>query len=277
MKKESDFINNFKPNLNSIFTIEESFKNIIFYDKDHTYKIDDVLVKNSVTQLISKYVKKFDAPKIAQKIADKEGVDVKDVLESWNYLRDYANHKGTEFHNFVENYLTRKRLVINQKEIVNFYKNRMDFYKEESIDLYYKEFASLVKGFLNFYENEYKSNYLLVKKEFIIGDKDWKIAGTLDNLSFNKNIEELEILDYKTNAKFKETNEYGENLLSPLDHLENNDINKYSLQLWIYKLILEKNLPYSIGDCYIIRFCDKKYKKYKALDLRKEANIILNS
>lgn len=161
--------------------------------------------------------------------------------------------------------------------ITRFFKNNYpDFYYNDSVDKYYKEMAKMIKNFYSFYE-WYSENYILIKSEFVVGDPYTRLAGMMDNLSFNINTNELEIFDYKTNKKLETENKYGDNLLSPLEHLENCEYNKYALQLWLYKLMIERNTPFNVGNCYIIWFCgDNGYEKIEAPNFRKEAGMILD-
>jgi ATP-dependent exoDNAse (exonuclease V) beta subunit len=97
----------------------------------------------------------------------------------------------------------------------------------------------------------------------------------MDNLSFNKKTNELVIFDYKTNKKINRISKYKNKLLSPLEHLDDCEYNKYTLQIWLYKLILERNTPFSIGDSYILWFSNEGYEQIKIPNFRKEAELIL--
>lgn len=261
-------------NFDSYIDLSNSFKDVVYIDKDHTYEIGGIKTKYSVTKLLGKYKKPFDADKFSKSIAKKDGVEQSDVLEKWDFTRDYANHKGTEFHLFVENYLERRKMMIDRSAITNFFKVRPDFYFDDSVDNYYKEIAKMISNFIKFYE-WYKEEYILVKSEFVIGDGRSKIAGTLDNLSINKKTHDLVIFDYKTNKKMENVNEYKEKLLGHLDHLDNCELNIYSLQLWLYKLIIERNTPFLVKDCSILWFLGDKYEKFDIIDLKEEAQMIL--
>ena len=261
-------------NFDSYIDLLDAFKHVIYTDRDHTYEINGKKAKYSVTKLLGKYKKPFDSDKFSKSVAKKEGVEQKTVLEKWDFTRDYANHKGTEFHLFVENYLERRKMMIDCKAITNFFKSRPDFYFADSIDMYYREFAKLVSNFLKFYE-WYKEEHILVKSEFVIGDEVSRIAGTLDNLSLNTKTHDLVIFDYKTNKKIEKENKYGEKLLNHLDHLDNCELNTYALQLWLYKLIIERNTPFTVKDCNIFWFLGDNYEKFDIPDLKEEAQMIL--
>lgn len=61
----------------------------------------------------------------------------------------------------------------------------------------------------------------------------------VDMVFYNVKANEYQIWDYKTNKKLTTENKY-QNLLNPLFDLSESDINIYSLQLSLYKYIIEK-------------------------------------
>jgi len=266
MKKESAF--------KEYLELVRSFDNVVYFDKDHRYQIDGKFIDYSVTKLLSRWKKPFDADKFSKHIAAKEGVTQADVLALWDFKRDYANHKGTEVHKFIENILERKQTVIDRSAIVKFFNNRPDFKKKDSVDKYYYEVAKTIKNFYSFYE-WYKSNFVLIKSEFVVGDIEYNTAGTMDNLSYDLETKSLAIIDYKTNKKFNTSNDYGEKLLKPLNHLENCEYVIYSLQLWLYKIMIEKNTSFKVDKIFIVWFTELEYKKFDCLNLEKEAKFIL--
>jgi ATP-dependent exoDNAse (exonuclease V) beta subunit len=261
-------------NFDNLVELEKPFQNIQFFEKDHTYRIDGNLSKYSVTKLIHKYQKPFPEDIMSKNVAKKEGVSVQDVLDKWNFAKDYANHKGTEFHLYVENFLSRKKYTIDKENLKSFFKKYPEFLKKDSIEEYYLNFAKMVKGFFEFYD-WYKIDHHLIKSEFVIGDPKLKITGTLDNLSYNKKEKILSIFDYKTNKEIKYSNKYGEKFLPPLNHLDVCEYNKYGIQIWLYKLILERNTPYKVEDSYILWFSSKGFEKIKIPNLRKETEYLL--
>jgi ATP-dependent exoDNAse (exonuclease V) beta subunit len=88
----------------------------------------------------------------------------------------------------------------------------------------------------------------------------------------------LQYSNYKTNKKINRKNDYGETLLAPFDHIPKCEHAKYSLQLHLYKLILERNSPFSVGDLGIIWVAgENDYGFIKPLDYKKEAAQMLES
>lgn len=265
-----------KPNFDSFVTLTEAFSHVKFFEKNHKYTINDSSARASVSGILKKYEKEFETERVAKSVAERDGKDVNVVLNEWAYKRDYSCHKGSEFHKFVENFLERRKISLDKDAFIVFLKKNKDKFEQDDVDSYYTEMAHLVNNFLNFYD-WWKQDHVLIKSEFVIGDTKTKLCGTLDNLSYNKKTKKLSIFDYKTNKEIKIENPRGETLLSPLTHLQNCELVKYSLQIWLYKLIIERNTPFEVGDGNIVWVCGKdNYVLYPTLNLKDEAETILN-
>ena len=84
-------------------------------------------------------------------------------------------------------------------------------------------------------------NLVPVKMELVVGDEDYGLGGMVDCLFYNKKSGMLEVWDYKTNKAINTKNNYGQRFNEPISHLDVCEINTYSLQLSLYKHIIEKN------------------------------------
>lgn len=270
----TELLDSHKNNLKVFVELENSFSNIKFFDKDHRYEIDGKPALMSVSQLISKYEKPFEKNKMAERVAKREGVLLEDIVQRWDWNKEYSCYKGSEFHSIVENFYQRKIIPIDRKAFVQFLKeNKIE--DDSYVDSYYEEMAIFIRNFKNFY-NWWKQDHILIKSEFVIGDKDTKICGTIDNLSFNIKTNSFAIFDYKTNKEIKREGYQLETLLSPLDDIQKCELGKYSLQLNLYKEIFERNTPFKVDKCYIVWVGGKNdYELIETLDFKKQANNIL--
>jgi ATP-dependent exoDNAse (exonuclease V) beta subunit len=274
IKKESLGLE--KLNFNSLIILEEAFSDIKFFEKDHHYEINGKKAEMSVSQLINKYDKPFDK-NIAHRVAKRDGKLVEDVLWEWEYNKDYSCHKGNEFHLMVEEFYQRRTIPIDKEDIIKFFKKKQnDSYNDDQLAKYYMDMAHMIKNFKNFYE-WWKQDHILLKSEFVVGDKEKRICGTIDNLSYNKKTGKLALFDYKTNKEIKRQGYKGETLLPPIDNVPKCELGKYSLQLSLYKLILERNTPFEVGDCKIIWVTgEDDYELISILDLDKEAKTLFD-
>jgi hypothetical protein len=272
-KKESLALED--PNFNTLIQLYNSFSDIKFLEKNHKYEICGEPAKISVSGLISKYEKPFDSQTLATRIAKKDGVPVEYVLEKWERNKNYSCHKGSEFHLYVENFLERRQIPIDRESIIELISGSAGYYKED-LENYYSEMALLIKNFKSFYD-WWKEDHILIKSEFVVGDKSTGICGTIDNLSFNTKTKEFAIFDYKTNKEIKMDNQYGEKMLEPFSYIPKCEYSKYSLQLSLYKEIFERNTPFKISYCGIVWVAGKDdYVLYEPKDYKKEAVSMLN-
>lgn len=259
-----------------LILLEDSFSHIKFFDKNHTYTIKDKPAKESVSGLLKAFEKPFESQKIAEYVAERDQKPVEQVLSEWEFAKNYSCHKGSEFHLFVENYFNRKQLTINVEALKSFYNSNTKFFNEEtSINEYYKELAHLIKNFLNFYD-WWKKDHILIKSEFVVGDEESGICGTIDNLSYNKKTKELVIFDYKTNKEIKKKNPRDQTFLKPINYLSHCEYIKYSLQLNLYQYIIEKNSPFKVPKSYIVWVANKQnYELMETLHLQKESEMLI--
>ena len=261
----------------SLIHLENCFSDIFFLEKNHTYRFGKTPSKISVSGLIKKYEKPFESEKVASFVAKRDGLTTEQILDKWDFLKEYSCHKGSEFHKFVENFLARKQISIDNEKIQAFYNEKKTFLTETSIENYYTDIKKLIKNFVEFY-NWWKSEHILLKSEFVIGDKKSGVCGTIDNLSLNTKTNEMVIFDYKTNKEIKRNNPRKEFLLDCLSHLENCEFVKYSLQLSLYSLIIENITDFKIPRSYIVWVSgENSYELIKCMDLKNEASILLNS
>ena len=109
-----------------------------------------------------------------------------------------------------------------------------------------------------------------IGSEIVVGSSEIGLAGTFDNLSYDTTKNKFIIIDYKTDKKLEYSNRY-KKFLKPLNHLEDCEYNKYSLQLSIYKYIIEKHTSLQIEDLIIVwlNYKNESYVKIP-VEYRKE-------
>jgi ATP-dependent exoDNAse (exonuclease V) beta subunit len=121
-------------------------------------------------------------------------------------------------------------------------------------------------------------SHILIKSEFVVGNEESGICGTIDNLSYNKKTKELVIFDYKTNKEIKKRNPRDETFLKPIQYLSHCEYIKYSLQLNLYQYIIEKNSPFKVPKSYIVWVANKEnYELMETLHIQKEANLLIET
>ena len=129
-----------------------------------------------------------------------------DLKKAWDEEAIKGKTRGSELHLVYEQYKQRK--VTDQK-----------FYKT----------AEKVK----------QSDRYVVAQEIIVADDELMIAGTIDEIEINSNLDWF-LEDLKTDKEIKTSNKF-QKFKDPLSHLEDCNFNTYAVQLNLYAYIVEKN------------------------------------
>ena len=246
-------------------TAFDKFKNIDFFPESHIYIINNK-VAQSVTTILKQYVKPFERDYWANKKADETCVAVEDILTKWEYNAKFSQIKGRLVHQFLECCFTNQNFEYPEELIVN----------EFGFDPIQTPFNSIVKVAKQFLLDIDKKMYP-VASELIIGHGEYLVGGTIDQLFYNKKSGNLEIWDWKTNKEIKTTSRYSH--LSPLEHIPYTELDHYSLQLSLYKYIVESSTGLQLGNSYIVWLNENlsKYQIYKTHDYKSEAEILLKA
>jgi ATP-dependent exoDNAse (exonuclease V) beta subunit len=226
---------------------------IEFDEKPHEYYIDgskEGII--SVTTFIHNFFPKFDADKIIDKMMNSSnwenskyfGMTKEEIIQDWEDNKNYAANKGTMMHRDIE-------LFYNDIEIEN-----------DSEEFNY---------FLDFH-NEH-TNLKPFRSEWEIFCEELKLAGSID-MCFDDD-GEIVIYDWKRSKDIKEVNAW-ENGFYPLTHIPHANYWHYSLQLNIYKALLEKHYGVKVKEMYLLWLHpnNDSYKKLKVSHLPDEVELL---
>jgi len=243
-----------------LYTELNKFNDVVFTEEGHTYTVGGQKAI-SVTTFIGQFKKPFERDFWAERSAKKENVQLQDILDKWDSISLRACNKGSKFHAFAENY-------INNKILTN---TIYDF------DLDLEAYNKIESQFLDFYE-ESKENLIPVRSELCVGSRDLGICGMVDQLYYSNTLKGLVIFDWKTNKKMNYRSKYQNMMLDPISHLEECEFSTYSLQLSLYRYIIEYETNLEIKDCFIVWFNEKNdnYTLIRCADYRKEIIDMLN-
>ena len=118
-----------------------------------------------------------------------------------------------------------------------------------------------------------KKVYVPIANEFIVYDQEHAICGTIDMLAYNLKKGCYSIIDWKTSKKFDQGNSFTPYMKPPFEHILSCNTNEYSLQLSLYKYILEKHTSIKIGEMVLFQIPNKDNpapQVFKCMDLSKE-------
>jgi hypothetical protein len=217
---------------------------------NHGYRINGKTLL-SVTTLIKHVAPEFDKDTVSQRMADRGGVSQAEILRQWEEKGAYSRDKGTRVHSYIEDRLNGKYdlILASTNE------------RPPEIDGFDAAWKSLCGNL----------NAKPVCQELVVGDEQFGVAGRIDTLLeivLPKLGRQHCVFDWKT-GKLETKNSY-ERLLPPFQAYDNCKLNVYSIQLSLYRLILERNRPGEpYGECYILHLRpDGSYMLHRAVDFR---------
>lgn len=201
-------------------------KNIIFIEdreKDiHEYSIEGIEGKPiSVTKLVHKYFPEFNAPRVISNMMGSKkwstspyfGMTAQAIEKKWKDDGKEASELGTAMHKNIELYFNKLLLENDSTKEFNMF---LDFWA--------------------IFSRKYP-NFKPYRTEWLIYDEDIKLAGSVDFVLTNNN-NEIIILDWKRSKEIKANNVW-EKGNYPFDQLHNCNYVHYTLQLNLYRHILE--------------------------------------
>ena len=227
---------------------------IEFDPATHTYTCAGQQL-TSVTTLVKELTPPFDRDGIAARCARREGQTVEQVLAEWDAKGKASMQRGTDCHDYIDGVLSGECDPI--KAALNERLPEMDAFD---------------KAWLAFRE---RLDARVVAKETIVGDPELGIAGRVDvilDVTPARQDTRRCLIDWKTGTKFETQGRFG-SLLPPFADVGDCELNRYSLQLSLYRLLLEREEPgRAWGDSYLIHLRgDKSFHIHRAHDYRERA------
>lgn len=190
----------------------------------------------SVSKVLGRLKPPFDVAAMSHKVAAKNGLKQCDILQQWDDKRNAACERGKSIHAAIESFLTG----CGTSESTAPYRNWLEWWsgKMQPVGI-----------------------------EYIVGDIELGIAGTIDLISFSPKTNANHIFDWKTNEKFDCKNKWNRKLLNPFQDLDDCDLEIYSLQVSLYRIMMERR-GLAMGDSWICHLSSKICRPYRALDYR---------
>ena len=208
-------------------------------DADDTYK--------SVTTFIHDLFPVFDADQVIDRMMrgrrwpDSKyfGKSRQEIKQGWEENAKAASEAGTRLHRDIES-----------------------FYNGSDIRNSSQEWAH----FLSFVQDH--SQLIPYRTEWTLWDAESKICGSVDMLFANDD-GTLSIYDWKRSKEIKTSNRFQKGVNKIVASIDDCNYEHYSLQLNIYKYLLEKNYGFEVSELAIVVFHpnNKTYRKYGVRDL----------
>jgi ATP-dependent exoDNAse (exonuclease V) beta subunit len=211
--------------------------NITFEESTHTYTINGDSNYKSVTTWIHSFFPNFEADVIIQKIKSSTswgpehkyyGYSNEEIKNIWSNLGKEASQAGTNMHLNIEYYYND----------IPFTK---DFEKSAEYNLFQK------------YLNDHQE-YIPFRTEWAVYTKVYKLAGSIDMVYYDPKYNDSNkviIADWKRSKEIKFTNKW-EKGLKPINNIDNCNYWHYTLQLNIYRMILEKYYSKQVTEMFLV-------------------------
>lgn len=235
---------------------------LTFNEDLHLYSLNDGRNLTSVTSVIASLFPKFNPDFVIQKMKSNKksweknkyfGLSDEEIKALWDANGREASKEGTILHNDIENFYNE--LPINNESIE--YKYFLNFQKDCNINMYRTEWA--------------------------VFHEDLDLAGMIDAVAFNGIREDgkidISLYDWKRSKEIKRFCMFAkQSFLADLDITDTN-FNKYSLQLNLYKYIIEqkyKNYVVSKMCLVSLHRNNENYLIFNVPELSEEIDIIIN-
>lgn len=217
-----------------------AFDHIKFIQTGHSYKAYGVKL-TSVTTKINSLKPEIDWDQKAADIARREGVPAYGIKKTWNKSRQEGLERGTWVHEYI----------------------RADLLQ---LDYTPQPLTSEMLAYDSLRQTVELGE--VVACEWVVGDVGLGVAGTLDALFYTAGAYHL--WDWKTGKEFRLKDLYkGPRLKAPFDDLDDCEIERYSLQVSLYRLLVERHAGVEIATAKIVHFPrDGGYSIYDAKDYR---------
>lgn len=198
-------------------------KELIFEEKSHSYVWGIKLI--SVTELIHRYDKPFEADRLAGFVAKRDKKTKEEVLKEWEENRDRAADLGTNVHSYAE------AKTANPGKPIGAIKYPEEELLRPAVDSFFNDHPSLKPLFT----------------EKIIYSLKYLIAGTVDFIAKDETDGKIYIIDWKTNKEIKTFSKYNDHMKLFLSELDSCNYNVYMLQLSMYRYFAETELGLKIA------------------------------
>lgn len=231
---------------------------IEFHEAAHEYYVKNPKTKSkqkmnvSVTTFVHKFFPSFNADKIIDNMMRSKkwensvyyGMSKQEIKDQWEINRNESATLGTQMHKMIETFY-------NEPNETKIYEDIIEF---QMFMKYYNDYSTL---------NPYRT-------EWEIYDEENNIAGSVDMLYENED-GTLDICDWKRSKKIEKDNDW-ESGKFPVSHLPNTNFWHYSLQLNVYKYILENKYNKKIKNMFLVCIHpnNESYIKYDVQDLQNE-------
>ena len=219
---------------------------INFVEKTHKYYVNGSCEGNiSCTGFIHEFFGHFDGKAILTKMRRNPnkwaqskyfGKTDEEIMKEWSDSGKAASEAGTAMHLAIEQFLHGSPEQIHPEILTTpEWRYFLKFWEDCGPDL-----------------EPYRSEWEVFTDSLTPnGERKIKLCGSIDMVFRRKSDGKFVIYDWKRSKEIKSDNPFGSGL-APLEHLPDTNYWHYTMQLNVYKWILEKYYNVEVGDLYIV-------------------------
>jgi hypothetical protein len=196
------------------------------------------------------------------------------IKEGWNQNGAAASKQGSELHLNIEYFMNEDLIDAETNENIEYDHDDLLTLYEDEIKRNRPAIITKEWGFFINYVRNHPS-FVPFRTEWTVYYEEIKIAGSIDMVYKDKETGHLKIYDWKRAKEIKRF-DYKNGTNPILGHIPNSNFWHYSLQLNIYKAILEQKYGYVVSELFLVRLHpdneNEDYQLIKCADLSKEVN-----
>ena len=226
---------------------------IQFEEETHTYTIDGVRKGwTSCTGFLHNFFGHFDADAVIAKMMSSSkwveskyyGMTAEAIKKQWSDKGAASSAAGTRMHLDIEHYYNAAPLCASEIPSL-----------EEGLAALEKDWVPNPGAEWNYF-CDYERTYVIPKgwkpwrTEWLVFDPEHKVAGSIDMI-YMKPDGTLAIYDWKRIEELKTENRW-QSGLGPVDHLPDTNYWHYSLQLNVYRYILQKHYGFVVSELALV-------------------------
>jgi ATP-dependent exoDNAse (exonuclease V) beta subunit len=262
----------------------ERDKNISFQEEGHKYTIfsDPDSKYTSTTTWIHSHFPHFDADKVIKRMMKGKnwnpdnkywGMTADQIKQLWSDNGSSVSGAGTEMHFNIECFMNNPTLShpYTHADLLADYNN---MFKKELKEKLAQSQTPEWKFFLKYIEDH--PDMKPYRTEWTIYDEDIKLTGSID-MVYEKPDGTLAIYDWKRSKDITRVNNFNEYALTPcISHMPNSNFWHYSLQLNIYKQVLQRKYGKQVSELCLVRLhpdaTEETYELISVPDLSKDVD-----
>jgi len=245
-------------------------------EEPHIYYVEGETGYTSVTTVAHELFEKFDSIEVATKMIGRGDFRTAERYAKYQRLAEEAKTSGQLVEMIVESWdaygKSQAALGTAMHRYIELHANGLPSEDDVKIEScperqYYHEYTKKIKGLgLEPY-----------RTEWMLWDKDLKVTGSIDMIYHNPKTNTFHMVDWKRSKAIQKFGfKKGTGLCS---HLPDCNFIHYSLQLNIYKYLLEKNYGLTIHDMTIVVFhpSNDTYLEFEIADMQDLVHELLTS